>query len=166
MRNRRFSLAICFLLMGCGDAAQQVTDSGAAQERILADNPAKAEHNVDKANHPDERQSIIRVGDSLDAVIEELRQHKISAIETPEDIAWADGKYRQVYSVSRSRRPTDLLVLVALPKTDGTDSEIEEMYWEVDFIKQNVPKGRRPDPIREPVGDVNVSGLVSQLAIE
>ena len=40
------------------------------------------------------------------------------------------------------------------------------MYWEVDFIKQNVPKGRRPDPIREPVQNVNVSDLVSELATE
>jgi hypothetical protein len=109
-------------------------------------------------------QTNIRTGDSLASTIQMLHQRRISVSDATPAIAWEDGKDRQPYQVSRSRTPHDALILVALHRTDGTDSEIESMYWDKDFIKQHVPKIGRPDPKHETVQSVDISDLTSELA--
>ena len=108
-------------------------------------------------------QSSIRISDSLASTIEKLRLHQISVNDATPAVAWEDGKDRRLYQLSRSRTPKDALVLVVLHKADGTDSEIESMYWDIDFIMQYVAKIGRPDPKHEAVQTVDISDLISEL---
>jgi hypothetical protein len=116
-----------------------------------------------KPTSSDDSEAIIRVGDSLLRTIEKLRRQQISIADVTGAIAWDDGKDRRLYQVSKSRTPKDALVLVALQNAGGSDSPIESMYWDVDFVKQHVPKSQRPDPVEEKIESVKISGLISAL---
>lgn len=55
-----------------------------------------------------------------------------------------------------------MLVLVAV-ESDGSDSAIEEIYWEIDFRMQHVPKSERPRERREIIKTFDVSELTVEL---
>jgi hypothetical protein len=105
---------------------------------------------------------VIRVGDTLDGAIQKLQEQGITVSHSTPAIAWADGRNRKLYQLSRSRSPTDALVLVAL-EADGSGSVIEEIYWEIEFSKQHVPQSERPPERREVVESVDLSELTVEL---
>lgn len=105
----------------------------------------------------------IQVGDSLGETIKKLAEHGIEVHDSTGDVEWPDGKARRTYRVSRSRNPDDALTLVALYQPDGRDTEIEEMYWDIDFIKLAVAKRDRPPAKHEPVERMQISQLISEL---
>ncbi len=114
-------------------------------------------------NSSDDPEGIIRVRDSFSQAVEKLRRHRISVADARGAIDWKDGKDRRLYQVSKSRNPKDALIFVALHNTDGSDSPIESMYWDIDFVKQFVPKSMRPDPTEEEIESVRISELISPL---
>ena len=167
MFKLRFILAICLLSAGCKPTGPIVTDSGDWQiDRQIDQRPAKSgivSEGRNKSNDASDSLAVIRVGDSLAGTIKRLREYQITVSDDTGAIVWEDNKDRRLYKVSRSRTPKDALILVALRNADGSDSEIEEMYWNLDFIKQHVPKSGRPDEKHEPVQSVRISALVSEL---
>ena len=112
---------------------------------------------------PQAQDEFIQVGDSLAQTIQKLARHGIEVHDSTPAIEWNDGKDRRLYRLSHSRNPKDALTLVALPPADGRDTDIEEMYWDIDFIKRHVPKADRPPDEKEPVDRVQISDLTSEL---
>lgn len=138
MRIHSLTLTACFVFTGCHGGGLVTTDSS-------------------------QPQSTIQTGDSLLRTIESLRQHQITVIDATPAGGWSDGKDRRMFQVSKSRKPTDALVLVALRPTAGTDPKIESMYWDIDFIRQYVPFEHRPPLNDEPIESVAISELVADL---
>lgn len=155
-------LLLCFVLVAAGCNRNGPTSPNPGSERLGSRSPESSATLPARDDSNASPQNVIRVGDSLDSTVKKLREHRITISDATPAVDWADGKDRRLYRLSRSRSKNDALVLVSL-REDGGESAIEEMYWDIDFIKQHVPKSDRPEERHEAVESVDILQLNAEL---